>query len=142
MWTKNCTEAPTANVPYEDGFYPTKTGTVWAGGILNYTCYRFAPNAFLTVRNEWWDDPNGYRSGYSSSYDENAIGITYWPNKLIMLRPEIRFEHAFKHDGLASSSSAYSTNPLDGEPFHVNGAYDGGTKSSQVTLAMDITYHF
>jgi hypothetical protein len=142
MWTKNCTEGPTANVPYEDGFYPTKTGTVWAGGILNYTCFRFAPNAFLTVRNEWWDDPDGYRSGYSSSYDENAIGITYWPSKLIMLRPEIRFEHSFKHDGLASSSSAYSTNPFDGEPFHVNGAYDGGTKSSQVTLAMDITYHF
>jgi hypothetical protein len=142
MWTKNCTVGPTPSVPYEDGFYPTKSGTVWAGGIVNYTEYRFAPNAFLTVRNEWWDDPNGYRSGYSSSYDENAIGITYYPNKLIFIRPEIRFEHAFKYNGLASSSSGYASNPGDNEPFHVHGAYDGGLKQSQVTFAVDITYHF
>jgi hypothetical protein len=142
MWTDHCTEGPTSSVPYEDGFYPTKTGVVWAGGILNYTMYRFAPNAFFTIRNEWWDDPSGYRSGYSSSYEENSIGMQYWPNKLIMLRPEIRFEHAFKHDGLASSSSAYAANPGNGEPFHVPGAYDGGVKQSQITFMCDITYHF
>jgi hypothetical protein len=142
MWTTHCTEAPTRAVPVEDGFYPTKTGYVWAGGVVNYTCFRFAPNAFLTVRNEWWDDPSGYRSGYSSSYDENAIGVTYWPTKLIMLRPEVRFDHSFKHDGLASSSSAYTSNPGLDKPFVVDGAYDGGTKQSQITFAVDITYHF
>jgi len=139
MYTENCTTGPTSKVPVEDGFYPTKAGFVAAGGILNYTMCRVAPNAFLTLRNEWWDDPDGYRSGYGSSYYEGAIGAQYWPNKLIMIRPEIRFEHAFRHDGLASSSAAFNGT---GAPETVAGPYDNGTKQTQVTFAVDITYHF
>jgi hypothetical protein len=139
MWTEHCTTVPTSKVPVQDGFYPTKTGYVWTGGVVNYTMYRFAPNAFFTLRNEWWDDPAGYRSGYSSSYDENAIGMQYWPNKLIMIRPEVRFEHAFNKGALASSSAAFNGT---GAPEHVDGPYDGGTKQSQITFAIDITYHF
>jgi len=140
MYTENCTTGPSAKVPVEDGFYPTKAGYVWAGGILNYTMFRVAPNVFLTLRNEWWDDPDAYRSGYTSSYDENSIGMQYWPSKLIMLRPEIRFEHAFKHDGLASTSSF--SNPDPGTIVHQAGPYDNGTKQNQITFAVDITYHF
>jgi hypothetical protein len=155
MWMNHCTVSAsimengkplpagaTVSVPYQDGFYPVHSGTVAEGGVVNYTMYRFAPNAFFTVRNEWWDDGGGARSGYASAYDENSIGMQYWPNKLIMLRPEIRFEHAFTHNGLASSSSPYEGNPGTGEPFHVNGPYDGGTKQSQITFMMDISYHF
>jgi hypothetical protein len=139
MWMNNCTTGPTADVPYQDGFYPVHGGSIAEGGILNYTMYRFAPNAFLTLRNEYWDDGGGARSGYASAYDENAIGITYWPSKLIMLRPEIRFEHAFTRNGLESGGM----NPNgSGLPFTVPGPYDNGTKQSQITLAMDITYHF
>jgi hypothetical protein len=139
MWMNNCTTVPTANVPYQDGFYPVHSGSIAEGGIVNYTMYRFAPNAFFTIRNEYWDDGAGARSGYASAYDENSIGITYWPNKLIMLRPEIRYEHAFTHNGLASSSAAFNTT---GAPETVAGPYDNGTKQSQLTFAMDITYHF
>jgi len=114
-------------------------GTIAEGGVVNYTEYRFAPNAFFTIRNEWWDDGGGARSGYASAYDENSVGIQYWPNKLIMLRPEVRFEHAFTHNGLESGEQ----NPNgSGTPFHVAGPYDNGKKQSQITLAMDITYHF
>jgi hypothetical protein len=137
MWTTHCLTAPSAKVPVEDGFYPTKTGYVWTGGIVNYTMYRFAPNAFLTLRNEYWDDPSGYRSSYSSDYYEGAIGAQYWPSKLIMIRPEVRFEHAFKHNGLSSTSAPYA-----GAGGIVSGPFDNGVKQSQVTLAVDITYHF
>jgi hypothetical protein len=139
MYTFDATTEPTKKVPVEDGFYPTKAGTVWTGGILNYTMYRFAPNAFLTIRNEYWDDPDGYRSSYASDYYEGSIGMQYWPNKLIMLRPEIRLEHALKHDGLVSASAPYAAQFANGTS---SGPYDGGTKQTQVTLAMDITYHF
>jgi hypothetical protein len=145
MYTENCTTAPTAKVPVEDGFYPTTPGFVAVGGVVNYTMYRFAPNAFFTIRNEYWDDPDGYRSGYGSAYDENSVGIMYWPSKLIMMRPEIRFEHAFKKNGPISSSSPYvATGPANAEaPFGTaTGPYDGGLKQSQLTLAIDITYHF
>ena len=139
MYTNNCTTTPTTNVPYEDGFFPTHSGKAWDAGIVNYTCFRLADNAFLTLRNEYWDDPDGYRSGYSSPYSEHAIGITWFPNKLLMIRPEIRFEHAYKTNGLASASANYNTT---GAPETVYSAYDNGTRQSQVTFAIDATFHF
>jgi hypothetical protein len=139
MWMNNCTTGPTARVPYQDGFYPVHSGFVAEGGILNYTMYRFANNAFFTLRNEWWDDGGGARSGYASAYIEDSIGITWWPNRLIMLRPEIRYERALTPNGLASSGAAFNTT---GKPETVIGPYDGGTRQQQITFAIDITYHF
>jgi hypothetical protein len=139
MWTKGCSTGPTASVPIEDGFYPTKNGTARAGGVVNYTCCRLAGNTFFTIRNEYWDDPRGYRSSYGSDYYEGALGFTWWPTKLIVVRPEVRFEHAFKHNGLASSSANFNST---GAPEVVAGPYDNGTKQSQLTFAVDITYHF
>jgi Putative beta-barrel porin-2, OmpL-like. bbp2 len=139
MWTKGATTEPTANVPYEDGFYPTKNGTARTGGLLNYTCARLAGNTFLTFRNEYWDDPRGYRSGYGSDYYEGSVGITWWPTKLIVIRPELRFDHAFKKDGLASSTAEFNTT---GAVETVDGPYDNGTRQSQLTAAIDVTFHF
>jgi len=139
MYQKGSSTGPTAQVPFVDGFYATKPGYVWAGGIVNYTCDRIAPNAFLTLRNEWWDDPSGFRSGYSSAYYETSFGATWWLNKLLVIRPEVRFDHSFKHNGLESASGADNST---GAPAIMAGAYDNGTKQSQGTLACDITYHF
>ena len=139
MWTNGCATGPTYKVPYEDGFFPTHTGKAWDAGIVNYTCFRIAPNAFFTVRNEYWDDPQGYRSGYSSPYSEHAMGITWFPNKLLMIRPEIRFERCYKTNGLASSTANYNTS---GAPQTFYGAYDNGTRQNQLTFAIDATFHF
>jgi hypothetical protein len=134
MWMDHCTTHPTPKVPYQDGFYPVHPGFVAEGGVVNYTMYRFAPNAFFTLRNEIWDDSGGARSSYASTYDENSIGIQYWPNKLIMLRPEIRYEMAFRKNGLG--------NPSGTGPVTEAGPYDNGHKTKQITFAVDITYHF
>jgi hypothetical protein len=139
MYQDGASTVPTADVPFVDGFYPTKPGYVWAGGIVNYTCARISPNAFLTLRNEWWDDPDGCRSGYASTYYEGTIGMTWWMNKLIVFRPELRFEHCFKANSLESSSGPDN---FTGVPTTMAGAYDNGTKQSQVTLMCDVTYHF
>ncbi len=139
MWTHGCSTVPTKSVPITDAFYPTHGGTAWAGGVVNYTMRRVAPNVFITLRNEIWDDPSGYRSGYSSCYDEHALGFQWWPNKLLMVRPEIRFEHCWTDDGLASSSAAFNST---GAPARFKGAYDNGTRDSQLTAAIDVTYHF
>jgi hypothetical protein len=122
-----------------DGFYPTKDGYVWAGGLLNYTCFRISPKAFFTVRNEWWDDPDGSRSGYSSPYYEGSVGITWWMNKLMVFRPELRFDHSFKANALESSSGPDN---FSGAPEIMHGAYDNGLKNSQLTFMCDLTYHF
>jgi hypothetical protein len=139
MYTNDCTTHPTKAVPIEDGFYPTKPGYAWAAGIVNYTCFRIAPNAFLTFRNELWDDPTGYRSGYSSAYFESSVGITWWASKLVAFRPEIRYDHCFSQNGLESTSGADNTT---GAPARMHGAYDNGTRDNQVTFAVDVTYHF
>jgi hypothetical protein len=139
MFTNGCTTVPTAKVPIEDGFYPVRNGRARGTGILNYTMYRFACNAFFTIRNEYWNDENGYRSGYASPYSEHSIGICWYPCRLIMVRPEIRFDHAYKHDGLASSSAEYNTT---GAPAHFAGPFDSGTRQSQLTFACDCTIRF
>jgi len=139
MYQKGSSTEPTSEVPIVDGFFPVKPGYVWAGGIVNYTCFRTSGNSFLTIRNEYWDDPDGWRSGYASPYYEGSVGMTVWLNKLIYIRPEVRYEHSFKANSLESASGA--DNP-DGVPITLAGAYDNGIKQSQVTLACDITYHF
>ena len=139
MYQKGSSTAPTSYVPFVDGFYPVKDGYVWAGGVVNYTCYRFAPNAFLTIRNEYWDDPDGFRSGYASPYYEGSVGITWWMNKLLVFRPELRFEHCFKANGLESASGPDN---FSGAPEVMAGAYDNGLKQSQLTFMCDVTYHF
>jgi len=139
MWTNGATTGPTHNVPIEDGFYPVHPGRAWAGGIVNYTCIRLACNSFLTIRNEYWDDPDGYRSGYASPYSEHAVGITWWPNKLLVIRPEIRWEHAYKNDGLASATANDNST---GGVTHMYSAYDNGIRASQLTVAIDATFHF
>jgi len=139
MYTNGCTTGPTENVPIEDGFYPTHTGRATVYGAVNYTCCRLAPNAFLTIRNEGWNDPDGYRSGYSSPYSEHAIGITWWPNKILVIRPELRFEHAYKKNGLESASGNDNSS---GAPEVMYSAYDNGTRQSQLTFVCDATFHF
>jgi Putative beta-barrel porin-2, OmpL-like. bbp2 len=89
------------------------------GGIVNYTMHRISKNAFLTLRNEFYDDSGGARTGFATCYYEGTFGMTWWPNKLICVRPEVRFDHSF-----AASS------------------YNNGTRHSQGTLACDVTYHF
>jgi len=119
MYQKDCTTAPTAAVPFQDGFYPTHNGFVAEGGLVNYTMYRLTSNAFFTLRNEGYDDSGGARTGFATIYEENAVGITWFPNKLLCVRPELRFEHSFSQR-----------------------AYDNGTRHNQATLACDFTYHF
>ena len=44
---------PTAAVPFQSGSFPVKAGYAPEWGMLNYTMFRIAPAAFLTLRNEF-----------------------------------------------------------------------------------------
>jgi hypothetical protein len=85
---------------------------------------------FFTVRNELFDDNDGQRTGYASLYSEHSIGITWWPSKLITVRPELRFDHA------------YGTHGISIDPVNEARPFDNGTRSSQFTAQFDIIYHF
>jgi hypothetical protein len=60
-------------------------------------------------------------------------------NKLMVFRPEVRFEHSFKANSLESASGPDN---FTGAPTTMAGAYDNGLKQSQLTFLCDITYHF
>jgi len=66
-----------------------------AYGVLNYTMFQLSKRDYFTVRNEWWRDERGERSGYATNYTSNTIGISHQFNDLIMIRPEIGFYHSW-----------------------------------------------
>jgi Putative beta-barrel porin-2, OmpL-like. bbp2 len=95
----------------------TCTAPEWS--ILNYTLYRMTGNSFLTIRNEFFDDIKGQRTGFKTKYTENGVGITFWPNRITTVRPELRYEHSY-------------------DLF----AYDGGSKPNQFIAAVDVIFHY
>jgi hypothetical protein len=62
---------------------------------------------------------DGNRTGFISKYYEGSVGITWWPNKLMTIRPELRYDHSFEAT-----------------------AFDDGTRHNQVTLQCDVVLHF
>jgi len=38
-------------------------GTSLTYGLLNYTMFQISTKEFITLRNEWWKDEDGMRSG-------------------------------------------------------------------------------
>ena len=103
---------PERLVPSADGY-----ASEWA--VVNYTMFRISRNAFFTVRNEYMNDRVGARTGFATQYSEHSIGITWWPDKLITIRPELRFDHSYDAK-----------------------AYNLGRDDSQLAFITDMIYHF
>ena len=64
-------------------------GMSYAYGVLNYTEFAISKKDFITVRNEWWKDERGMRSGYPGTYTSHAIGLTHNFNSVLQIRPEV-----------------------------------------------------
>jgi hypothetical protein len=119
MYMSDAKSHPTAEVPFQSGSFPVRDGYASEWAILNYTMFRLAPSAFLTVRNEVMNDRVGSRTGYATFYSEHSIGVTWWPNKIVTLRPELRFDHSYD-----------------------TAAFNNGTRQNQFTLSMDFIIHY
>jgi Putative beta-barrel porin-2, OmpL-like. bbp2 len=110
---------PTAKVPFQSGSFPVRSGYAPEWGIVNYTMFRIAPSAFLTLRNEFYDDVVGSRTGHATKYSEHSFGLTWWPNKIVTLRPELRFDHSYDTP-----------------------AFNNGTRRNQLVASMDFIVHY
>jgi hypothetical protein len=119
MYMNDAVSHPTAEVPFQGGSFPVRDGYAPEWAILNYTMFRIAPNAFISVRNEYMNDKVGSRTGHATQYTEHAIGLTWWPDKLITIRPELRFDHSYDVP-----------------------AYNNGTKKDQLAFVVDTIFHF
>jgi len=89
----------------------------WA--IVNYLEKRIGKHNYLSIRNEYFDDMVGQRTGTKSRYTEHLIGWGHWIGTTILFRPELRFERSYD-----------------------NPAYQNGSKKNQLTAAGDIIWFF
>jgi hypothetical protein len=119
MYMNDAKSHPTPEVPFQNGSFPVRDGYAPEWAVVNYTMFRISPGTFFTVRNEYFNDKVGSRTGFATQYSEHAIGITWWPDKLLTIRPELRFDHSYDVP-----------------------AYNNGTRQNQLAFVVDTIFHF
>jgi len=87
--------------------------------ILNYTNRQLKAHDFISLRDEFFDDLRGQRTGVKGRYIEDGISWNHWIGSTVVLRPELRWEHNFD-----------------------NPAYDGATRHSQFMFAADVIWFY
>jgi len=89
----------------------------WA--IVNYQNFKLSKVDYLVIRNEYFDDVRGQRTGTQTRYTTHAIGLGHWFNawgeNTGLFRPELRYEHSYNAP-----------------------AYNLGTRRDQLILAADV----
>ena len=94
-------------------------GKSYAIGYVNYLLYRLNARDYLTLRTDYLDDPQGQRFGYRNQYSSHTFGYSHNIGPLTIIRPEIRYEHAYN-------------NPV----------YDNGHRKEQYSFGIDLIQKF
>jgi hypothetical protein len=87
--------------------------------IVNYVEDKLGPKDYLSIRNEFFDDIVGQRTGFKTRYSEHLLGWGHWVGGTVLFRPELRWEHSYDAR-----------------------AYDNGTRQSQFMFASDCIFFF
>jgi hypothetical protein len=108
--------------------HPTQTEcTARAWTVLYYLNYQFSPLDNLSLRMEYFDDINGWRTGAATAYFNQAIGWQHWFSPQIEIRPEIAWYHALDKPAFDNFTNAISPQP---------------GKHAITILSGDIIWHF
>lgn len=83
--------------------------------VLGYVEKEFSKKNYLTLRNEYFDDLKGQRTGIKTRYTEHSLMWGHWIGTTVLFRPELRFERAYDRP-----------------------AYASGTRHNQLTFAGDV----
>jgi hypothetical protein len=125
MWQKNAVVGGTPSIgPVESfggggGLGAFIPGTTFTWGVLNYTEYILGRRDYITLRNEYWKDTDGERSGFPGVYTSHAIGWSHNFSPYFQIRPEFDYFRNW-------------TMP----------AFDNGRRQNQFMLATDVTLRF
>jgi hypothetical protein len=74
-------------------------------GVAGYVNYQIADQWRLSVRGEYFDDKNGYRTGVVQKWKEGTVDLVYLPVKAVEIRAEVRGDFSDQHafvDNVAS----------------------------------------
>jgi hypothetical protein len=89
----------------------------WA--IVNYQNLKISKTDYLVMRNEYFDDTRGQRTGTQTKYTTHSIGWAHWFNvwgeNTGLVRPELRYEHSYNAP-----------------------AYNYGSRKNQLTVLTDV----
>lgn len=82
-------------------------------GIAGYLNYQFNDRWRLSLRGEYFDDRDGYRTGFVQKWKEATLTVAYLPTRNIELRGEIRGDRSdqptfLKSDGASTSNTQRS----------------------------------
>lgn len=134
LWTRNAPEGGSiSNGPlqYAAGGGPGAfiPGRATAVGFVDYLEYKFSSRDFVSFRTDYMNDPQGWRTGYRTSYGSLTLGVTHHFSPLTWIRPEVRIEKDF-----AKGVNVYDN--LEAASGYV------GTKNYQSTLGIDLIQWF
>jgi hypothetical protein len=73
-------------------------GISYTYGAVNYTMFAFTKQDYFTVRNEYWRDERGMRSGTPGTYSSHTVGVSHNFNSLLQIRPEIGYYRNWTND--------------------------------------------
>jgi hypothetical protein len=90
-----------------------------ATAIVNYLNRQLSKKDFVSLRNEFFNDMTGQRTGFKTRYTEHGLSYNHWIGSTILFRPELRYEHAYDSP-----------------------AYNGGTSRSQFMFAGDFIFFY
>jgi len=89
----------------------------WA--VVNYVNWQVSPKDSISLRNEFFDDANGQRTGVATRYYGIGASWTHFFQQNVLIRPEVVYYNAFD-----------------------NPAFAQGTKFTQIVGAMDLIIRF
>ena len=79
-------------------------------GLAAYLNYQINDQWRLSLRGEYFNDKNGYRTGFSQKWKEATLTVAYLPTKNIELRGEIRGDRSNQTTFLRSDGVTTTTN--------------------------------
>jgi hypothetical protein len=127
MWQNNaalggsCVDGQSQPYAGGGGCGPIIPGRSYSVGAVNYLQYLVDSKSYLSFRTDYFNDPQGQRSGFATAYTSHTLGYIHDFNSWLTVRPEIRYERAYM-------------------PHET--PYDLGTKPSQFTVASDVIIRF
>jgi opacity protein-like surface antigen len=90
-----------------------------AWSVVNYQNFKISKSNYFVMRNEYFDDTRGQRTGTQTKYSTHSVGWGHWFNvwgeNTGLFRPELRYEHSYNAP-----------------------AYNLGTRKDQLILAADV----
>jgi hypothetical protein len=115
---------------------PSQFGVITASAPLTCTSdtqtmllyVNYSPNKLnnFSFRAEYFNDPNGQRTGIPTAYAETGIGWQHWFSPQVEVRPEIAYYRSL-------NNPAFNGNPAEGIP---------ATRDWQLVASGDIIWHF